>query len=165
MARRLAPPPINVYESMIAFDPTNKDRNKTTAMRDEKEKRRLILDLYRKYEGQQVVLTREGGECMTVEVQGIFGRNMLQHVLFGSWRFAQPEDIARSNQLEAQRAEIEAAREARAQATQAGRFFSETLGAAEKIVRFNDARDRLASTETAMAQEPVAKPAGKKTKE
>jgi hypothetical protein len=62
---------------------------------------------------------------------------MIQHMLFGNWRLATAEDIAKSDEIQRARAEVDAKRETIAQAATAGRFFSETLGAAEKIVQFN----------------------------
>jgi hypothetical protein len=141
-APKFKPVPVNVFESMVAYDPTSRDRNSYKVMRDEREKRTLVLETYKKYEGQQIKLAHlDGGEVMTVQVDGIFGRNMIQHMLFGSWRMATPADIERSEQIEHVRAEAEAHREAVAQAAVAGRFFSETLDAAEKIARFNDTRE------------------------
>ena len=159
---KFQPVPVNVFESMVAYDPASKDKNSGRMMRSEQEKRKLVLDTFEQYRGKQIAMVNvSGGETRVIEVEGIFGRIMIQHMLFGNWRIATPEDIAKSEKIELDRAEREAKREAVRQAGQAGRFFSETLDAAQKIVRFNDAQEKSEKAEKPEKPESSVKGHGK----
>lgn len=132
--------PINVFTSQICYDPHDKNRNNSTAISDPRERNLRILELMNKYSNQVVqVVNIRTNEVRNWLIVGWAGRVHISHLLFGDWRFAAPEDIARHNLESKQKAEVIAKAEAKRKAVASGLMFREMTEAAGAIQKFNEA--------------------------
>ncbi len=131
--------PLNVFTSQTCYDPNSKSRENYTAISDPKERNGKVVELMHKYNGQVVrVVNITTNEVRNWMIGGWAGRVHCTHLLFGDWRFATAEDIARHD--EKNRIELERITKAEAKrlAKASGLVMRETAETAAAIMRLNE---------------------------
>ena len=130
--------PLNVYTSQTCYDPEDKDRNHFTAMSDPKARQAKVVAYMNKYDGQLLnVVNIRTNEVRKWLIEGRSGRVHITHLLFGEWRFATPEDIARQKEKDRVETERIAQAEAKRLAKASGLVMKEMAAAATAIMQLN----------------------------
>lgn len=148
------PNTINVHASMRAYNHTEKDWSKFHECQSQAERNQRVVALWKEMQGKQIhVVHMESGEVRLWEIpatghQMYSGRVMCEHLIFGMWRIARPEDIARQDAKDKLEYERTAKAEAQRLARASGLVMTEMAGAAAAITRMNEAAER----ETAKAK-------------
>ena len=148
--------PLNPNGSMRAYDPHSKDLNDYTDVADLAEKNQMIIKFVEDHWGQTLDLVNiKDGRIQPVyfgptgpdaglqtPARATAARAWATYVLFGTWRIASEEDIAKDDE----KSRIEHARltaiEAKRMAKAAGLMFKEVSEAAGAIVKHNQAMDK-----------------------
>lgn len=141
---------INPHTSMMFHDPESKDLNNYKMLGSRNEKLALVKEYCQKWLGKQLhVVNIQSGEVRLWEMRrNPFGgisrhaRTNVVHLLFGNWRLATPEDIARQNAKDKVIADQIARVEANKAATKAGIMFSELTKAAAAIKSFEELQEK-----------------------
>lgn len=141
---------INPHASMIYHDPQSKDMNNYQIVTSQ-EKAKLILNFARENLGKQLyVVNVSSGEVRLWEMKPNawnkptrHARVNAVHLLFGDWRLASPEDIAKQSAKDKVIADQIARLEANKTAKKAGIMFSELTNASKAIMEY----ERLNSAE------------------
>ena len=149
---------VNPHSSMTAYEITEKDLNKRHVFKNRKDKNELVVATWKKYAGQLLhAVNLQTGVVRIMEVpppgtiKARMGRVNIIHLLFGDWRMATPEDIARQDAINKAKARQMAEKDARRMATASGLVMTEMASAASAITAFNNMANRE-EKETAKAK-------------
>jgi len=159
---------INPHASLVFHDPTSRDLNQYRNV-DRREKHRLIDEYLAKWAGTLMhVVNTESGEVYVWDLgRDPWGkptrraRVSVVHLLFGNYRVATPEDIARQDKKDAIKAEAAARIEANRSAGKANIMFTELARAADAISTFQRMKEKEAASASA-AEEEKSEAKGKK---
>lgn len=131
--------PLNVFTSQVCYDHTSKSREAFTVITDAKARNMKVVELMNKYAGQVVpVVNITSGQVRNWQIAGWSGRVHCMHLLFGEWRFATAEDIAKQGAKDQAELERITKAEARRLAVASGLVMTEMAGTAAAITRLNE---------------------------
>ena len=149
--------PLNVYTSQMCFDPNIKDRNSGfTIMANPKDRQAKVVEMMNKYAGQVLhVVNLQSGQVRNWLIEGRAGRVHITHLLFGDWRFATAEDIARQDAKNKAELERVTKAEAKRLAVASGLVMKEMAGTATAIMQLNKMNEKPAPPEPTAEQKAV----------
>ena len=154
---------INPHASRVFHDPNSRDLNQYRNV-DRREKHRLIDEYLAKWAGSLMhVVNTESGEVYVWDLgRDPWGkptrraRVSVVHLLFGNYRVATPEDIARQDKKDAIQAEAAARIEANRSAGKANIMFTELAKAADAINKFKELKDKKEPAEEGKGKKKAA---------
>jgi hypothetical protein len=151
---------LNPHTSMMYHEPTSRDMNQYQDISSMREKGAIIDKFVAEYLGKQVpIIHHKSGEVRVIEFNkdpsgNPTRRSRVQavHLLFGDWRLATVEELAKQEYKDKIQSEKIARIEANKAATKAGIMFSELSKASDAIKEFQKHDTQIAENEALKTQ-------------
>ena len=151
------------------YDPLGNDLNKYTDLKSRKAKNNLVVKMWQEYGGKIIKAVHlQTGEVREFEippqgsVKGRMGRVNIIYLLFGDWRIATPEQVAKQEKLNRDKAMAIAEKEAARLGGASGLIFREMATAAKVITDLNAATVAASKAAEKTDEEELVEVGGKK---